>query len=57
VALVALVTPVLALLLGSALNAEPVQPVVWSGAAVILCGLVLFEFGDRLSRKLVGLSP
>ncbi|MEX2366773.1 MAG: hypothetical protein WD601_09215 [Pseudohongiellaceae bacterium] len=36
--------------LGHAFNGEPLDPHILSGAALILTGLVLFEFGDRVKR-------
>ncbi|MFN2350132.1 MAG: DMT family transporter [Thioalkalivibrio sp.] len=50
VALITLVTPVAALGLGHVFNGEPLDPHILSGAALILTGLVLFEFGDRVKR-------
>lgn len=47
VALVTLVTPLLALLLGHALNHEVVLPQVWLGAAAIILGLGLHRWGTR----------
>ena len=44
VALVTLVTPVLALLLGNALNGEEVAVRVWAGAALISAGLALHQW-------------
>jgi len=52
VALLTLVTPVLALLIGHLLNGEAVSPRVWFGTATILCGLLLFEFGDRMPGRI-----
>lgn len=49
VALVTLITPVLALILGIIFNDEVVEPHVWGGTAVILFGLVLFNWGERLA--------
>jgi drug/metabolite transporter (DMT)-like permease len=43
VALITLVTPMLALGLGHLLNGEPLTPQVLAGSALILCGLALFE--------------
>jgi drug/metabolite transporter (DMT)-like permease len=43
VALITLVTPVMALLLGSLLNDEPVSPRVWLGTALIGLGLALHQ--------------
>ena len=45
VALITLVTPVMALLLGSGLNNEVVLPQVWLGAASIALGLCLHSWG------------
>ena len=47
VALITLITPVMALLLGHALNDETVLPQVWLGTASILLGLGLHQFGGR----------
>lgn len=43
VALIALITPVTALLLGHFLNSEPVPIAVWGGAALIIGGLALHQ--------------
>ncbi len=48
VALITLVTPVTALLLGRFLNAEPLSGQVLAGTAAILAGLLLFQYGDRM---------
>jgi drug/metabolite transporter (DMT)-like permease len=45
IALITLVTPVLALLLGHGLNNEAVLPQVWLGTACILSGLCLHRWG------------
>ena len=47
-ALLTLITPVTALLLGQALNNEQVTPMVWLGTGMILLGLVLHQWGHRL---------
>jgi drug/metabolite transporter (DMT)-like permease len=52
VALLTLVTPVLALMLGNALNQEPLSVSVLTGTAAILLGLVLFQFGAYLGGLL-----
>jgi drug/metabolite transporter (DMT)-like permease len=61
VALITLITPVIALLLGHGLNGEPLQTQAWVGTAAILAGLVLFEYGQvingRLGRLLAMLMP
>lgn len=43
-ALITLITPVSALLLGQILNGEKIQAVVWFGAACILSGLMLHQW-------------
>lgn len=52
VALVTLVTPVLALMLGVVFNGEVVTQQVWIGTFVILAGLILFNWGERLFNGL-----
>lgn len=51
VSLIALITPVTALLLGAHLNAENISVQVWMGVFVITMGLVMFQWGDRLQIK------
>ncbi len=51
VALITLVTPVAALLIGHFLNGEPLNVQVWAGAGLIITGLAVFEFGDRVLRR------
>jgi len=46
IALITLVTPVLALLLGQGLNGETVQAKVWWGTASILAGLLLYQWSN-----------
>lgn len=48
IALITLVTPVMALLLGYVLNDEPVALRVWGGAGLIIAGLLVFESGAGL---------
>lgn len=50
--LVTLVTPVLALLIGSGLNGEAISSRVWIGAGAILLGLVSFQWGGLILRRL-----
>jgi len=53
VSLIALVTPITALILGSWLNAEPLIANVWIGAGLVCFGLILYEFKPKLGlRKL-----
>ncbi len=47
IALITLVTPVLALLLGHGLNNEAVLPQVWLGTASIILGLCLHRWGGQ----------
>ncbi len=57
VALIPLITPVSALLLGNLANGEPITASVWLGTAAILSGLLCYEFGDRkewIFRKVLG---
>lgn len=48
VAIVTLVTPITALLLGSFLNDEIISSKVWLGTALILVGLSIYEYGKYL---------
>ena len=48
VALVTLITPILALLLGAFLNAEYISVKVWVGTALVLAGLAMYEYGKYL---------
>jgi len=52
IALITLVTPVLALLLGQSLNHEAVQPQVWMGAASIVVGLCVHRWGAQWAAYL-----
>lgn len=47
VALILVITPVLALLIGRLFNDEQLPSQVWLGAAVICCGLLLHQRGSR----------
>ncbi|MGC9385378.1 MAG: DMT family transporter [Hydrogenovibrio sp.] len=49
--LITLITPIIALLLGHFLNQEPLNATIWTGAGLVILGLVLFEFGHRVSRE------
>ena len=48
VAIVTLLTPVTALLLGTFLNNEPISSKVWFGTTLILTGLSIYEYGKYL---------
>jgi drug/metabolite transporter (DMT)-like permease len=50
VALITLITPVLALILGHTLNGERIQTEVITGTAAILSGLLLFEYGQQAGK-------
>lgn len=52
VALITLVTPVLALLLGNVLNGEEIGFRVWLGAALITAGLALYQWGGHAAARL-----
>lgn len=51
-ALITLVTPVFAMLLGAFVNHEHVGASVWAGAVLVLCGLALHQWGEQLGRLL-----
>ncbi len=51
VALITLITPVLALILGSGLNQEVISPRIWYGTLCILTGLTIYEYGQYLFLK------
>jgi drug/metabolite transporter (DMT)-like permease len=48
VALIALITPVTALLVGALLNDEVITVRVWLGTAMIIGGLAIYEYGKHL---------
>ncbi len=48
IALITLITPVAALLIGHLLNDEIISAHVWTGTACILLGLMLYDFGQYL---------
>jgi drug/metabolite transporter (DMT)-like permease len=50
VALITLIAPVLALVLGQTVNDEVLGPRAWLGAATILSGLACFQWGERWYR-------
>jgi len=52
VALVTLMTPVLALLLGQILNNEQIGIEVYLGATLILLGMSLYQWGTLILRYL-----
>jgi len=54
VALIPLITPVLAVILGSALNGEVIDAREIAGAALILSGLLFYEIGERIIPALRG---
>lgn len=58
--LIPLITPVLAMLLGHALNAESLSPSIWAGALLIFSGLVLYQWPAVYAlagRKQAGRRP
>lgn len=50
IALITLITPVSALLLGHFLNGEVIAPLVWLGTACITLGLMLHHWGSSFAR-------
>jgi len=52
IALITLITPVLALLLGHGMNDETVLPQVWAGTAAIMLGLAVHRWGGYWLAKL-----
>jgi drug/metabolite transporter (DMT)-like permease len=56
VAIVTLITPVTALLLGAYFNGEIISSKVWSGTALILIGLCIYEYGKYLPFIVIGKS-
>jgi drug/metabolite transporter (DMT)-like permease len=50
-ALITLVTPVMALLLGRMLNAEAIDTRVWAGTGLILLGLASYQWGGVAIRR------
>lgn len=54
VALITLVTPVLSLLIGNAINSEPLNEKIVTGAGLIIGALLLHHYGGRTERKLTG---
>lgn len=51
VALITLITPVTALLLGAWLNNETISTHIWTGTFLILSGLSIYEYGKYLPLK------
>lgn len=48
VAIITLITPITALLLGSIFNGEVISSKVWLGTALIITGLAIYEYGKYL---------
>lgn len=53
VALVTLITPVFAMILGAQLNGEAITQALAIGASFVLTGLALFQFGDQLRTRFI----
>lgn len=51
-ALITVIAPGCALVLGNLLNSEPLTAQIGAGAAMVLCGLLLFEFGDAIRHRI-----
>jgi drug/metabolite transporter (DMT)-like permease len=54
IALITLITPVLALMLGQTLNGEHLTAALVTGAGLILCGLIMHQWGDVWLRRVTG---
>jgi drug/metabolite transporter (DMT)-like permease len=54
ISLITLMTPVLALFLGIQFNGEVITLQVWTGAVLILAGLLSYQFGGRLTSWVSG---
>jgi drug/metabolite transporter (DMT)-like permease len=52
ISVITLITPVLALLLGNWINDEVVEARVWQGTACILIGLLIYQWGGSVVRRL-----
>jgi drug/metabolite transporter (DMT)-like permease len=48
VALITLITPVLALILGQNLNGETIHMTIWLGTFIVLIGLAIYQFGESV---------
>ena len=48
--MITLISPVMALLLGHLLNGEALQTEAMIGTAGILCGLLMFEYGQTVGK-------
>ncbi len=53
VGLIPLMTPVLALMLGTILNNEHIPYIIWAGSACILTGMAFYQWGHKLDRFLM----
>ena len=56
IALIPLITPVMALLLGQYLNGEQPDTRVWGGTFLILSGLSFYQFGSYFTKLLIRIS-
>ena len=54
VALITLITPVTALLLGQYLNNENNDPLVWIGTFLILLGMAFYQWGNLMISYVKG---
>lgn len=55
VALVTLMTPVIAMIFGAAFNQEVITDKIFVGASLVMLGLGLFLYGDRINRHITKL--
>ena len=52
VTLITLISPIIALVLGSSLNGEQLNSTLLIGASLVLLGLSLYHWGDKISNKI-----
>jgi len=52
VALITLITPIIALFLGQNLNGEAITLKIWLGSGIVLSGLALYQWGEGLIKKI-----
>jgi drug/metabolite transporter (DMT)-like permease len=50
VALITLITPIMALFLGQNLNGEVIHTTVWLGTGIVLGGLSLYQWGEKMRK-------
>lgn len=51
IAVISLITPILSLLIGHGFNAEPLNSAIWTGAGMVVLGLLWFEIDSTMARR------